>query len=147
VRRLFYNVAYTTIEEVGGGRMNDALQNPEMFGLLAFAVLSVGMGVVVVVLVRVVTWLLGTREFKRGKYEPYECGVPLIGSTRDRFSVKFYLVALLFILFDIETVFLLPYAVSFKSFGMQGFYAVLAFIAVLAVGLLYIVRRRALEWD
>lgn len=123
------------------------LFTPEIFGFVAFTILSVGMGAVIVGLVRLVTWLLGTREYRRGKYETYECGVPLIGSTRDRFSVRFYLVALLFVLFDIETVFLLPYAVSYKDLGMQGFYAVLAFIAVLGVGLVYIVRRRALEWE
>lgn len=126
---------------------NGHLFSPEIFGFVAFAILSVGMGAVIVGLVRLVTWLLGTKDKSPGKYETYECGVPLIGSSRDRFSVKFYLVALLFILFDIETVFLLPYAVSFKAFGMQGFYAVLAFISVLSVGLFYIIKRRALEWD
>jgi NADH-quinone oxidoreductase subunit A len=61
--------------------------------------------------------------------------------------VKFYLVALLFVLFDIETVFLLPYAVAYRRLGMDGFIGVLAFVAVLGIGLLYVVKRRALEWD
>jgi NADH-quinone oxidoreductase subunit A len=120
---------------------------PEGFGLLLYGVLAVGMGVVVIVGVRVVTWLLGTARPKRGKYETYECGVPLLGSSRERFSVRFYLVALLFVLFDIETVFLLPYAVSYRKLGMEGFLGVLAFVAVLGLGLLYILRRRVLEWD
>ena len=96
---------------------------------------------------RLVTYLLGTSIKKRGKFDTYECGVPLIGSTRERFSVKFYLVALLFILFDIETVFLFPYAVAYKRLGMEGFIGVLGFVAVLGLGLLYIFKRRALEWE
>jgi NADH-quinone oxidoreductase subunit A len=119
----------------------------EIFGTFLFILLAVGMGGVVTGGVRLVTYLLGTARKKRGKYETYECGVPLLGSSRERFSVKFYLVALLFILFDIETVFLLPYAVAYRRLGMEGFLGVLAFVAVLGVGLLYILKRRALEWD
>ncbi|MGD0090369.1 MAG: NADH-quinone oxidoreductase subunit A, partial [Planctomycetota bacterium] len=84
---------------------------------------------------------------KSGKYDTYECGVPLLGSSRDRFSIKFYLLGLLFVLFDIEFVFLLPYAVAYKNLGMEGFWAVLAFVGVLALGLLYVLKRGVLEWD
>ena len=121
--------------------------NAEIFGALLYIFLGVAMGATVVLLVRFMTKLLGTDKHKRGKYETYECGVPLLGSSRERFSVKFYLVALLFVLFEIETVFLLPYAVQYKKLGMEGFLAVLAFIAVLGLGLLYILKRRVLEWD
>ena len=124
-----------------------SVQSAEYLGVVIYALASVGIGVVIICLNRLVTWLLGTRREKRGKYETYECGVPLLGSSRDRFSVKFYLVALLFVLFDIETVFLLPYAVSYKKLGMDAFLGVLAFVAVLGLGLLYILRRRVLEWD
>ena len=122
-------------------------QHAEYLGVLIYVVLAVGMGVVIIVLNRTITWLLGTRKQRQGKYETYECGVPLLGSSRDRFSVKFYLIALLFVLFDIETVFLLPYAVSYKKLGMEGFLGVLAFVAVLGLGLLYILRRRVLEME
>jgi NADH-quinone oxidoreductase subunit A len=122
-------------------------QQAEYLGVLIYAVMAIGMGVVIIVLNRTITWLLGTAKKKQGKYETYECGVPMLGSSRERFSVKFYLVALLFVLFDIETVFLLPYAVSYKKLGMEGFLGVLAFVAVLGLGLLYILRRRVLEWD
>lgn len=122
-------------------------QQAEYLGVVIFGVLAVGMGIVIIILNRSITWLMGTKKQKQGKYETYECGVPLLGSSRDRFSVKFYLVALLFVLFDIETVFLLPYAVSYKKLGMDGFLGVLAFVAVLGLGLLYILRRRVLEWD
>jgi len=121
--------------------------NAEFFGLALYTLLAVGVGVFITGAVRVLTWLLGTARKKRGKYETYECGVPLLGSSRERFSVKFYLVALLFILFDIETVFLLPYAVAYRRLGIEGFLGVLAFVAVLGLGLLYILKRRALEWD
>jgi NADH-quinone oxidoreductase subunit A len=119
----------------------------EFFGAALFALLAVGMGAVVVIGVRVVTWLLGTAKQRPGKYETYECGVPLLGSSRERFSVRFYLVALLFVLFDIETVFLLPYAVSYRKLGMEGFVGVLLFVGVLGMGLVYILRRRVLEWE
>lgn len=121
--------------------------NPEFFGLGVYMFLAFAVGIVITGGVRVVMWLLGTHKNKRGKGETYECGVPLIGSSRERFSVKFYLVALLFILFDIETVFLLPYAVAYRRLGMEGFLGVLAFVAVLGIGLLYIFKRRALEWE
>ena len=121
--------------------------NAEIFGLVLYTLLAVGVGIFITGAVKVLTWLLGTGRKRRGKYETYECGVPLLGSSRERFSVKFYLVALLFILFDIETVFLIPYAVAYRRLGMEGFLGVLAFVAVLGLGLLYILKRRALEWD
>jgi len=121
--------------------------DPEVFGVVVYTTMAAAVGIFLIILIRVVTKYLGTDKQKRGKYETYECGVPLLGSSRERFSVKFYLVALLFVLFDIEIVFLLPYAVSYKKLGMEGFLGVLAFVAVLGIGLLYILRRRALEWD
>jgi NADH-quinone oxidoreductase subunit A len=105
------------------------------------------MGLVILVLVRVATKFLGTGKSKRGKLDTYECGVPLLGSARERFEVKFYLVAILFVLFDIETVFLLPYAVAYQRLGMAGLGEVLAFVAVLGLGLLYLIKRGALEWE
>jgi NADH-quinone oxidoreductase subunit A len=124
-----------------------SLEQAEYLGVALYALAAVGVGIVIIFLNRMVTWLLGTAKQRRGKYEPYECGVPMLGATRDRFSVKFYLVALLFVLFDIETVFLLPYAVTYRQLGMEGFLGILSFVAVLGVGLLYILRRRVLEWD
>jgi len=123
--------------------------NPEIFGVLLYLIAAIGLGVTILLLIRIVTRLLKTARPAPHKYETYECGVPMLGNTRDRFSVKFYLVALLFILFDIETVFLLPYAVVYRKLEhpMQGFWGVVAFIATLALGLIYIVKRRALEWD
>lgn len=81
------------------------------------------------------------------KEEPYESGMIPLGSTRERFSVKFYMVALLFIVFDIETVFLIPWGVMFRSLGIFGFTEMLVFIGILFVGFIYIWKKGALQWD
>ena len=122
----------------------------EIGAVVVFTAMGVGLGAVILALIKGVTWYLrkkGAILSKRGKYETYECGVPKLASTRERFDVRFYRIALLFVLFDIETVFLLPYAVKYKDLQMEGFLAVLVFVAVLGLGLLYLIRRGALEWD
>ncbi len=84
------------------------------------------------------------------KIAPYESGMPVLGDARDRFSVKFYLVAVLFIIFDIETVFMIPWAVAFRQLSdMAGLLIIemFVFIAILAVGYVYIWKRGALQWD
>jgi NADH-quinone oxidoreductase subunit A len=81
------------------------------------------------------------------KNAPYECGVEPVGDARARFSVKFYVVAVLFILFDIEAVFLYPWAVAFKQLGVYGLIEMMLFILILLVGYLYLLKRRALEWE
>ena len=91
--------------------------------------------------------LVGPRRPSPGKLDTYECGVPLQSETRERFSVRFYLVAILFILFDIETVFLLPWAVLHRELGVAGLAEVGIFVAVLGLGLGYLYRRGGLEWD
>jgi len=81
------------------------------------------------------------------KMSSYECGVEPVGDARERFSVKFYLVAVLFILFDIEVVFLYPWAVSFNQLGLYGLIEMVLFIVILFVGYVYLLKKRALEWD
>jgi NADH-quinone oxidoreductase subunit A len=84
------------------------------------------------------------------KVAPYESGMPVLGDARERFSVKFYLVAMLFIIFDIETVFMIPWAVAFRQLTeISGLLIIemFVFIAVLAVGYVYIWKRGAFEWD
>ena len=81
------------------------------------------------------------------KNSSYECGVDPVGDARERFSVKFYLVAVLFILFDIEAVFLYPWAVSFNQLGLYGLIEMVLFIVILFVGYAYLLKKRALEWD
>jgi NADH-quinone oxidoreductase subunit A len=96
------------------------------------------------------THILSTNRRTPVKSAPYESGMPVLGSARERFSVKFYLVAMLFIVFDIETVFMIPWAAAFRQMqGMTGLLIVEMFIfmAILAVGYVYVWKRGALEWD
>jgi len=88
---------------------------------------------------------LGASKHTAVKDEPFECGNPSSGSAWGRFSVKFYLAAILFIIFDVEVVFMYPWAVVFKQLGMFGFVEMLVFVLILAVGLIYIIKKGALE--
>jgi NADH-quinone oxidoreductase subunit A len=94
--------------------------------------------------------LIGPRLPNRKKNEPFECGVPPLGDTRHRFSVRFYLVAILFLLFDIEAIFFFPFAIVFRKF-LSINHAILIsmgfFVAILLVGYYYVLRKGALEWD
>ena len=81
------------------------------------------------------------------KGTPYESGMPPLGGTRDRFSVKFYLVAMLFIVFDLETVFLIPWSVALRELGLFGLVEMFIFLSILLVGFIYVWKRGALEWD
>ena len=91
--------------------------------------------------------LIVPRRKNSSKMSAYECGVDPVGTARDRFSIKFYLVAVLFILFDIEAVFLYPWAVAFRSLGLYGLIEMGLFILILLVGYLYVLKKRALEWE
>lgn len=115
----------------------------DLISLLTFAAVTVIVGVVLLLL----SELLGPRRRDPQKDSVYECGVPLLDDAREPFTVKFYLVAILFILFDIETVFLLPYAVVYKQLGIVGLIEMGAFLFVLTGGLIYLWKRGALEWD
>jgi len=89
--------------------------------------------------------LLGASKHTAVKDEAFECGNPPTGSAWGRFSVKFYLAAILFIIFDIEVVFMYPWAVVFRQLGMFGFIEMLVFMLILAVGLIYIIKKGAIE--
>ncbi len=90
--------------------------------------------------------IIGYRRPTRAKLSPYECGMTPIGDTHGRFSVKFYLVAMLFILFDVEAVFLYPWAVILRRLKMFGFYEMLVYILIFLVGFFYIWKKGALDW-
>jgi len=93
--------------------------------------------------------VLSTYRSTAVKHQPYESGMPVLGDSRDRFSVKFYLVAMLFIIFDIEVVFMVPWAVAFRQLPAESGYLLAAmgfFLAVLTVGFVYAWKRGALEW-
>ncbi len=94
---------------------------------------------------------VGQRKRTRTKLMPYECGKDPVGSARERFSVKFYLIAMIFILFDIEVIFLIPWAVVFKTLAAQGmrtfvYVEMMLFIALLFVGYIYVVKKGAFDW-
>jgi NADH-quinone oxidoreductase subunit A len=91
--------------------------------------------------------LIGQRKPSDVKMSPYECGCDPVGSARERFSIKFYIIAMLFILFDIEAVFLYPWAVLFKRLGMFGLMEMGVFIVILFVGYIYVWKKGALEWE
>jgi len=91
--------------------------------------------------------LLGPRNPTPVKLETFECGNPPTGSAWGRFSVKFYLTAILFIVFDVEVVFMYPFAVVFRQLGWTGFAAMAVFLGVAVIGLLYEWRKGALQWD
>jgi NADH-quinone oxidoreductase subunit A len=94
--------------------------------------------------------LLSATRRTATKSAPYESGIPVLGTARERFSVKFYLVAMLFIVFDIETVFMIPWAAGFRQMKeMAGLLIIemFVFMAILAIGYVYIWKRGALEWD
>lgn len=90
--------------------------------------------------------LIQRRVFNRDKLLPYECGVDPIGDARDRFSVRFYIVAMLFLVFDVEVVFLFPWAIIYDKLALFGLVEMLIFIAILVVGYYYAWRKGALEW-
>lgn len=91
--------------------------------------------------------LLGSRRPTAAKDAPYESGMLPLGSTRERFSVNFYIVAMLFIVLDVETLFLIPWAVVFRDLGLAGFVQMLVFLLVLLLGVVYAWRKGALAWD
>jgi NADH-quinone oxidoreductase subunit A len=98
-------------------------------------------------LLRGVQRLLAPHRPDPVKLEPYECGAPVLGSAHSRMPVKFYIVAVLFLLFDIETIFLFPWAVLYRRLGLFGLVEMGIFLGVLALGLVYVWRKGALEWE
>ena len=114
--------------------------------LIAVLIMFGGAGLVVVLMMGLNQWL-GPKKRNPVKDEIFECGNIPVAGVANKFSVKFYTVAILFILFDIEPVFLFPLAVVFQSIGIVGFVFMTLFISVLILGLVYIMKKVALEWD
>jgi len=111
--------------------------------ILVLVVIAVAFGMGSVIF----STLIGQKKPSVVKLAPYECGCEPVGSARERFSIKFYLIAMLFILFDIEAVFLYPWAVLFKRLGMFGLIEMGIFIVILFVGYVYVWKKGALEWE
>jgi NADH-quinone oxidoreductase subunit A len=90
--------------------------------------------------------LLGPKKPTPEKLAPYECGMPPVGDARERFPVKFYLVAMIFLLFDIEVAFLYPFAMALRGLGWAGFIQLLVFFLILVTGYIYVWRKGVLDW-
>jgi len=111
--------------------------------ILLLMALGAGFGMGSIVLAR----LLGPRHPTAEKEAPYECGMPPVGDARERHSVKFYLIAMIFLLFDIEVAFLYPWAIAIRDLRWAGFLQILLFFAILVAGYAYVWRKGALNWD
>src|SRR4051794_559039 len=107
--------------------------------------LVVAIGFVVVMMG--VTHLLGPKRRTKDKLINFESGIPSVGNARQPMSVKYFLVAILFVLFDVEVIFFYPYAVNFKDLGKDGFFAVIMFVAFFLCGFVYIIKKGALKWE
>ena len=100
-----------------------------------------------VVTTMIVTHLLGPKRKSKVKLETFECGIESQGNARAPFSIKYFLIAILFVLFDVEVIFMYPWAVNFRELGLVGFVEMLTFVAFLLVGFYYILKKGALKWE
>ena len=117
-----------------------------LYQYIPIAVL-LGIAVFIALLLPILSISLGPRRPTARKLSPYESGITPIGAAQRRLPVKFYLIAVLFILFDIEIIFLLPWAVTFRQLGLFGLAEVFVFVAILVVGFIWIWKKGALEWE
>jgi len=115
----------------------------DYFPVLVHFIIVVGLAAAIL---GVSAWV-GVRRPSREKLSPYECGIAPVGDARERFSVSFYLVGMLFILFDVEAAFLYPWAVVYRSLKWFGFFEMFTFIVVLFAGFVYIWKKGALDWS
>lgn len=114
----------------------------EYLPILLFFGVAAGLSFVILV----IPFFLAKRKPDTEKNSPYECGFEGVGTVRNEFDVQFYLVAILFIIFDLEIAFLFPFAVSLKTIGVFGFWSMMVFLTLLTIGFIYEWKRGALEW-
>jgi NADH-quinone oxidoreductase subunit A len=113
------------------------------FPVLLFLIVGLGVGVVP----QVLGHILGPNKPDAAKLSPFECGFEAFEDARMKFDVRYYLVAILFILFDLEIAFLFPWAVSLREIGPEGFWAMMIFLGILVVGFAYEWKKGALDWE
>ncbi|WKK58475.1 NADH-quinone oxidoreductase subunit A [Sphingobacterium sp. BN32] len=104
---------------------------------------AVGFGVTTII----GTHLIGPKVRTENKLGAFESGVEVVGNARQPFSIKYFLVAILFVIFDIEVIFMYPWAVNFREFGWQGLVEMFVFMGLLLLGFIYIIKKKALDWD
>ena len=117
------------------------------FPILMFILVGLGVGIVPLLLGGGLSRLLGVHKPDAEKLSPYECGFEAFEDARMKFDVRYYLIAILFILFDLEIAFLFPWAVVLQEIGFFGFMAMVLFLAILVVGFVYEWMKGALEWE
>ncbi|MBL0314208.1 MAG: NADH-quinone oxidoreductase subunit A [Flavobacteriales bacterium] len=115
----------------------------QYFPIVLMAVVAIGF----VVTTMVLTHAFGPKRPTKVKDDTFECGIEVKGNARSPFSVKYFLVAILFVLFDVEVIFMYPWAVNFRELGVFGLIEMFSFMGLMIVGLIYIIRRGALKWD
>src|SRR5579862_3053573 len=115
----------------------------EYLPILIFLVVAIVIGAAAIAL----SWIAGPSNPDTEKLSPYECGFEPFDDARSKFDVRFYLVAILFIIFDLEVAFLFPWAVALGHIGLFGFWSMIVFLAVLTVGFVYEWKKGALEWE
>lgn len=146
---LFFIILLFTFVE--NGVKLDFIMNAEMtqnipmdyVPILIQLAVAAGFGVVTII----ATHLLGPKVRTENKLSSFESGVEVIGNARQPFSVKYFLVAILFVIFDIEVIFMYPWAVNFREFGVQGLIEMFIFMGLLLLGFFYVIKKKALDWD
>ncbi len=106
-----------------------------------------GIAVAMSAIIPLASFVVGRQKPDANKLAPYECGFDAFGDARGQFDVRFYLVAILFIIFDLEVAFLFPWAISLGTIGLFGFWSMVVFLGILTVGFIYEWRKGALEWE
>ena len=109
--------------------------------------MQAGLAVGFVVITIISSSFLGPKRHSKNKDKNFECGIESVGNARIPFSVKYFLVAILFVLFDVEVIFLYPWAINFRVLGVEGMIKMVIFMMLLLVGFFYIVKKKALEWE
>jgi NADH-quinone oxidoreductase subunit A len=115
----------------------------DYFPIVMQLILAVGFVVVTIV----ASSFLGPKRSSKNKDKNFECGVESVGNARMPFSVKYFLVAILFVLFDVEVIFMYPWAVNFREMGFEGLIKMAIFMFLLVVGFFYVMKKKGLEWE
>ncbi|MFZ9469957.1 MAG: NADH-quinone oxidoreductase subunit A [Rickettsiales bacterium] len=119
-----------------------SMVSAQYFPVLIFLIIAIGLSIIIILIPFIINKMRPNAE----KNSPYECGFEGEGPVRNEFKVQFYLVAILFIIFDLEVAFLFPWAVALREIGVVGFWSMMAFLTLLTIGFVYEWKRGALEW-
>ncbi|WP_257659199.1 NADH-quinone oxidoreductase subunit A [Parapedobacter lycopersici] len=122
----------------------EALSTPnDYLPILIQLIVAAGFGIGTIL----ITHLIGPKVRTENKLGAFESGIEVVGNARQPFSIKYFMVAILFVIFDIEVIFMYPWAVNFREFGLSGLIEMFVFMALLLLGFIYVIKRKALEWD